>query len=848
LREWLKPSLRLGAALAALGLTIAPATAGAFTIEAASERASHIYFATDEPLLPSVDTDDSVDVYDRSNGELHLATAGDPACRPGCGNGEFDVVADNGVKALSDGGLLFSTAESLSSADEDSGGLDIYRRSPEGPQLLSTTAAAPKSADDAVLKSYSADGSAIVYATAEPLLEEDTDSSIDVYRRVGAITTLVSKGEKGFNGPFDALWAASSEDQGAVLFRTAEQLANLDTDNSIDLYRYSFGETTWMSRGAGDGATGNGEFDVGPDVLLNEEGRVVFETTEVLQADNDEDETQDVYMNYGGTITNVSEGSHGIDPSGSKPAELNEIDPRADQVIFSSAEVLNFDEDRDVTGEDVYEWYFGKTILESRNQVLLTPPTIDATFLDYIPSGLGRVIFETPERLLEGDTDNEPDIYERINLGQEIAKIFKRVEGKTKLVSQGLDGFNGPFSHHYEYASPDGEELFFTTRERLVGADTDSALDLYVRRGGSTTELVSAGLINGNGPFDVTSQGGVEHPLFTTSEPLVSGDQDTEPDLYERDGGDTRLVSTAKPGPPAPTITGSSPAPPANSRTPAFRGEAEASSIVEVFVNDPTCTGEPAGSGTTAQFTGSGITVNVPANTATTVYARTSDSENNPGPCSAGFVYVEDSTSPALSGTSLQSRTPANDNFPVLRGSTEADAVVRVFASPACDGDPLSTGSGAQLGSPGISAQVADDSVTELSMTSTDAAGNVSSCVGPFRYVEDSTPPKTGIRSGPRKKRSRSRNPLFRFWSNEEDVTFSCRLDRRAPAPCSEFAVIRRVGRGRHVLSVVATDTAGNTDATPARWPWKMAPAKARRHQAHRRHRRHGHRARHRAH
>jgi hypothetical protein len=369
----------------------------------------------------------------------------------------------------------------------------------------------------------------------------------------------------------------------------------------------------------------------------------------------------------------------------------------------------------------------------------------------------------------------------------------------------------------------------------LVGTDTDSSLDLYVRRGGSTTELLSPGLINGNGPFDVSSEGGVEHPLFTTSEPLVTGDVDTEPDLYQRDGAATRLVSTAKPGPPAPTITDSSPASPGNSRTPAFRGQAEANSIIELFANDSTCTSEPIGSGTTAQFAGGGISVQVPANSATTMYARTNDVENNPGPCSEGFTYVEDSTSPPLSGVDLQPQGPANDNLPVFHGSTEPDSVVRVFTGPGCGGDPAATGSGAQLGSAGVSAQVADDSTTLLSVNSTDVAGNVSACVGPFEYLEDSTPPTTRIVAGPKKKRSRTRTPLFQLSSNEEEVTYRCRLDRRQPIPCSEFAVIRKVGPGRHVLAAVATDAAGNTDATPARWRWMMRPVERRRHDKRRR-------------
>lgn len=841
--------MRLAPIALALACAVGAAPAGAYSIPAAAERASHIYFATDEPLLPALDADEAVDIYDRHDGQLFIATEGDPSCRPGCGNGEFDVQAGDGIQPLSDGGLLFSTGESLAPGDEDGGAVDIYRRSAEGPQLLSTATGAPNSADDATLDSYSEDGTAIVFSTSERLLEADTDDSVDVYRRSGGVTTLMSQGPGESNGEFDAIWAASSSNQSAVYFRTAEQLDPSDTDASIDLYRRIGGETNRISRGSGGNTTGNGEFDVGPTVFVSVEGRVAFETTEALNPEQDTDTLQDVYMNFGGTITDVSQGTY--HPFLTEyPAALDALDPRANQVIFSTQETLS-KEDRDIGGLDVYEWFYDKSILESQktcptetvppDTCELAPPPDPAQFLSYVPGGLGRVLFQTAQPLADSDTDTAPDIYERINKGQFASNVWKRVEGVTRLVSQGPERFNGPFAPHFEYVSPDGERVFFTTREGLVAADTDESADLYVRRESAVTELVSPGLINGNGPYDVTALGGAEHPLFTTSEQLVNGDVDDQPDLYERVEGSTRLVSTAKPGPAAPTITGSSPSSPGNSPTPAILGMTEPGSNVDLFGN-PGCTGDPIASGSSGQFTERGIPVPVAENAATTIYARTRDSENNPGPCSAGYTYVEDSIPPPLSLGPAAPRSPANDNTPVFHGSTEPDATVRVFADPGCAGQPAATGSGAELASTGVAAQVADDSTTSFSASATDSAGNASACVSPRDYVEDSTPPKTGIRSGPRKKRSRSRNPLFQLWTNEEDVTFSCRLDHRAAAPCKSFAVIRRVGRGTHVLAVVATDAAGNSDATPARWRWRMIPAgaerRARRHRSHRRHHR----------
>ena len=125
--------------------------------------------------------------------------------------------------------------------------------------------------------------------------------------------------------------------------------------------------------------------------------------------------------------------------------------------------------------------------------------------------------------------------------------IYERTGGQIRLVSTGSTGGNGNFDPTFLATSDDGTHVFFTTYESLVAADTDGAPDIYERFGGTTT-LVSTGPATGgnggyNSDFAAASSDGAR-VFFITYEGLVSGDRDLETDLYERSGGTTTLVST----------------------------------------------------------------------------------------------------------------------------------------------------------------------------------------------------------------------------------------------------------------------------------------------------------------
>lgn len=80
----------------------------------------------------------------------------------------------------------------------------------------------------------------------------------------------------------------------------------------------------------------------------------------------------------------------------------------------------------------------------------------------------------------------------------------------------------------------------------------------------------------------------------------------------------------------------------------------------------------------------------------------------------------------------------------------------------------------------------------------------------------DTTPPETFITG--RKIGRRSGRAKFWFSSNEEGVSFRCKVDKRPRRfrACASSRPLRRLDSGLHVFRVRAIDAAGNADPTPA--------------------------------
>jgi hypothetical protein len=98
-----------------------------------------------------------------------------------------------------------------------------------------------------------------------------------------------------------------------------------------------------------------------------------------------------------------------------------------------------------------------------------------------------------------------------------------------------------------------------------------------------------------------------------------------------------------------------------------------------------------------------------------------------------------------------------------------------------------------------------------------DLAGR-SGASGTAGFAIDTRAPRTSIAKHPPKSvrtHRRGVRGVFRFKSNEADVSFVCKVDRGLPRFCGR-RISRRFGAGKHLVQVRARDRAGNVDRSAA--------------------------------
>ena len=368
------------------------------------------------------------------------------------------------------------------------------------------------------------DGSSVVLFTNESLVSDDADAEYDLYQRAGGQTKLVSTGPAGGNGAHGAGFASASDDGAHIFFVTFEKLVDGDDDGARDVYERAGGQTTLVSTGPkGNGPSSVPDFDI----LASSDGTRLFFESEDQLVDADADAQTDVYERAGGQTKLVSAGGNG-----DYFATLAGASADGSRVWFRTEEPLLGDGDGRA---DIYERAGGQTTLVSTGSP--DDGDFEASFAGASRNG-ARVFFITDESLVDGDSDSVRDVYERAS-------------GQTTLISR---PGNGPSMADFAGASSDGARVFFGTDESLVSGDEDSEWDVYERAGGQTA-LVSTGPAGGNGPLHVDFGGASSdgaRVFFLTAESLVSDDEDSQWDIYERAGGQTTLVSTGPAGDDAP--------------------------------------------------------------------------------------------------------------------------------------------------------------------------------------------------------------------------------------------------------------------------------------------------------
>jgi hypothetical protein len=105
----------------------------------------------------------------------------------------------------------------------------------------------------------------------------------------------------------------------------------------------------------------------------------------------------------------------------------------------------------------------------------------------------------------------------------------------------------------------------------------------------------------------------------------------------------------------------------------------------------------------------------------------------------------------------------------------------------------------------------------------TDGAGNTDPTPASRSWTVDTLAPQTTIDSGPSGTTSAS-SATFTF-SADESGSFACSLDGAAFSACASPQSYSGLAEGAHSFQVRATDSAGNTDPTPAARTWTISLA-----------------------
>jgi hypothetical protein len=171
--------------------------------------------------------------------------------------------------------------------------------------------------------------------------------------------------------------------------------------------------------------------------------------------------------------------------------------------------------------------------------------------------------------------------------------------------------------------------------------------------------------------------------------------------------------------------------------------------------------------------------------------------------------------------------TPANNSItsnrrPVITGTAQppnADVIIYL------DGNEIGRTKSDANGNYSLTppADLADGSHTVQAVSEFEELRSLRSTINTF--IVDTTPPDTTIVSGP-SGFTRELNATFAFSSNEENVTYECRLDGATTfTSCPSPVTFSNLTVGTHSLVVRARDAAGNVDESPATRTFQITEA-----------------------
>lgn len=308
------------------------------------------------------------------------------------------------------------------------------------------------------------------------------------------------------NGPGPARFETASTQGTTVFFTSSEALTDSDKNDGPDLYMYdatlSDGDPHNLTQISLDSEGGDVAGATTGVLGASEDGSYVYflHGSQLVSGGPSTDGHDGLYVWHDGVLRQIGTLTGGaldqdVNSQGSSftLASLgSRVSPDGTHVLFTSHTgdgLTGYDQSSpncDTPGcSELYLYDYGSESLTCAScNPTGAPATTDAAFtmrtaigaaqpashLGHALSDDGRyVFFTTAERLVPEDRNGKLDVYE-----------YDSAAGQVHLLSTGTD----PSDSFFLDASANGHDVFFVTRERLVGWDKDPAYDLYDARVG----------------------------------------------------------------------------------------------------------------------------------------------------------------------------------------------------------------------------------------------------------------------------------------------------------------------------------------------------------------------------
>lgn len=368
-------------------------------------------------------------------------------------------------------------------------------------------------------RTISEDGSRIIFTWRDPSIGSPARQGRLYVRSNGATTVEVSASEKTVpDAPQPARFSTASADGKKVLFTTSEQLIDSDTDSAQDIYMYDEdappgGHLTRLST---DGNSDDPPNSMDGVIGASDDARYVyFIGAGQIVPRAPLFTTRGLYVWHDGNVRFIGE-LRGADDFVSNISAVWNLTPRHSRVTPDGKTLAFISRDgSSLTGYDhgsscpltllnfdigtnpcvqLYVYRADTGVLSCASCMPNGGPA-NSSALPYAQVGTGgslrtshvshalsddgkRLFFNTRDPLVAGDTNGKVDAYE-YDIPTRTAHLIS--SGKSTSDSYFMD------------ASANGDDVFFTTREQLVGWDTDFNTDLYdARVGGGFPEPAPA--------------------------------------------------------------------------------------------------------------------------------------------------------------------------------------------------------------------------------------------------------------------------------------------------------------------------------------------------------------------